>query len=119
MPLVLGQSQELVLGHSQKTLRLCWLMVPAVATVYQIVGGRNRTALRALVGTDYRRVLSSDRHSIDSHLTEGRHQWCWWHLYRDVQAMVDRNNAGSAIGKELLAMSGQMLGWWKRGGTGR
>jgi transposase len=28
--------------------------------------------------------------------------------------MVDRNNAGSAIGKELLAMSGQMLGWWKR-----
>jgi transposase len=28
--------------------------------------------------------------------------------------MVNRNNAGSAIGKELLAMSGQMLGWWKR-----
>jgi hypothetical protein len=28
--------------------------------------------------------------------------------------MVDRNDAGSAIGKELLAMSGQMLGWWKR-----
>jgi transposase len=28
--------------------------------------------------------------------------------------MVDRNNTGSAIGKELLAMSGQMLRWWKR-----
>jgi transposase len=28
--------------------------------------------------------------------------------------MVDRNNAGSAIGKELLALSGRMLGWWKR-----
>jgi transposase len=28
--------------------------------------------------------------------------------------MVDRDNAGSAIGEELLAMSGQMLGWWKR-----
>jgi transposase len=27
---------------------------------------------------------------------------------------VDRNNAGSAIGEELLALSGQMLGWWKR-----
>jgi transposase len=36
------------------------------------------------------------------------------HLRRDFQAMIDRNNAGSAIGKELLAMSGQMLGWWKR-----
>jgi transposase len=94
--------------------RWLWVMVTAVATVYQIVGGRNRAALRALVGTDYRRVLTSDRHSIYSHQAEDRHQWCWSHLRRDFQAMVDRNNGGSAIGKELLAMSGQMLGWWKR-----
>jgi transposase len=83
-------------------------------TVYQIASRRNRTALRALVGTDYRRVLTSDRHSIYSHLAENRHQWCWSHLRRVFQAMVDRNNARSAIGTELLAMSGQMLGWWKR-----
>jgi transposase len=94
--------------------RWLWVMVTAVATVYQIANGRNRAALRALVGTDYRRVLTSDRHSIYSHLAEERHQLCWSHLRRDFQAMVDRNSAGSAIGKELLAMSGQMLGWWKR-----
>jgi transposase len=94
--------------------RWLWVMVTAVATVYQIVSGRNRAALRVLVGTDYRRVLTSDRHSIYSHLTEERHQWCWSHLRRDFQAMVDRNNVGSAIGEELLTMSGQMLGWWKR-----
>jgi transposase len=41
---------------------------------------------------------------------EGRHEWCWSHLRRDFQAMVDRNNAGSAIGKELLTMSRHMLG---------
>jgi transposase len=94
--------------------RWLWVMVTAAATVYQIVSGRNRAALRALVGADYRRVLTSDRHSIYSHLAEERHQWCWSHLRRDFQAMVDRNNAGSSIGKELLAMTGQMLGWWKR-----
>ena len=94
--------------------RWLWVMVTAVATVYQIVSGRNRVALRGLVGTDYRRVLTSDRHSISSHLAEERHQGCWSHLRRDFQAMVDRNNAGSAMGKELLAMSAQMLGWWKR-----
>src|SRR6516165_1041626 len=94
--------------------RWLWVMVTAVATVYQIASGRNRAALRALVGTDYRRVLTSDRHSIYSHLAEGRHQWCWSHLRRDFQAMVDRDDAGSAIGRELLAMSGQMLGWWTR-----
>jgi transposase len=94
--------------------RWLWVMVTAVATVYQIVSGRNRAALQELVGTDYRRVLTSDRYSVYGHLTEDRHQWCWSHLRRDFQAMVDRNNAGSAIGKELLALSGQMLGWWKR-----
>jgi transposase len=94
--------------------RWLWVMVTAVATVYQISSGRNRAALRALVGTDYRRVLTSDRHSLYSHLSEERHQWCWSHLRRDFQAMVDRNNAGSAIGKELLAMSAEMLSWWKR-----
>jgi transposase len=94
--------------------RWLWVMVTAVATVYPIARGRNRAALRALVGTDYRRVLTSDRHSVYSHLAEERHQWCWSHRRRDFQAMVDRNNAGSAIGKELLALSGQRLGWWKR-----
>jgi transposase len=94
--------------------RWLWVMVTVVATVYQIVSGRNRDALRQLVGTDYRRVLTSDRHSLYRHLVEYRHQWCWSHLRRDFQAMVDRNNAGSGIGAELLALSGQMLGWWKR-----
>jgi transposase len=67
-----------------------WLrvMVTAVATVYQIASGRNRAALRALVGIDYRRVLTSDRHSVYSRLAEGRHQWCWSHLRRDFQAMA-------------------------------
>ncbi|HTU92548.1 MAG TPA: DUF6444 domain-containing protein [Gemmataceae bacterium] len=32
--------------------RWLWLMVTTVATVYQIVSGRNRAALRELVGTD-------------------------------------------------------------------
>jgi transposase len=94
--------------------RWLWVMVTAMATVYQIVHGRNRAALMGLIGTDYRRVLTSDRHRLYDHLAEERHQLCWAHLRRDFQAMVDRANAGRRIGEELLAMSGQMLGWWKR-----
>ena len=94
--------------------RWLWTIVTAVATLYQIVNGRNRVALLALVGADYRRVLTSDRHRLYDHLAEDRHQLCWAHLRRDFQAMIDRHNAGSAIGQELLAMSSQMLGWWKR-----
>jgi transposase len=93
-----------------------WLgvMVTAVATISQIVTGRNRDALRALLGEGYRRVLTSDRHKVYDHLAPDRHQLCWAHLRRDFQAMVDRHNAGSVIGRELLTLSGQMLGWWKR-----
>jgi transposase len=94
--------------------RWLWVMVTAVATVYQVVSGRNRDALRALVGADYRRVLTSDRHKAYDHLAQHRHQLCWAHLRRDFQAMIDRHNAGSTIGRELLALSGQMLAWWKR-----
>lgn len=94
--------------------RWLWVMVTTVATVYQIVTGRNRDALRSLLGMDYRRVLTSDRHRLYDHLAEERHQLCWSHLRRDFQAMIDRDDAGAVIGRELLALSGQMLGWWKR-----
>jgi transposase len=94
--------------------RWLWAMVTPVATVYQIVRGRNRDALRKLLGEGYRRVLTSDRHKVCDHLAVERHHLCWSHLRRDFQAMVDRHNAGTLIGQELLALSGQMLGWWKR-----
>jgi transposase len=67
--------------------RWLWVMVTAVATVYQVVSGRNRVALWGLVGTDYRRVLTSNRHSLYSHLAEERHQWCWSHTIR-TQSLI-------------------------------
>ncbi len=94
--------------------RWLWVMVTAVATVYQVVRGRSRRELDRLVGTDYRRVMTTDRYAVYDHLPPGRQQLCWAHLRRDFQAMVDRRNAGAAVGRELLALSGQMLGWWKR-----
>ena len=89
--------------------RWLWVMATTVATVYQIVSGRNRCELNKLIGPTYQRVLTSDRHSLYMHLPDWRHQLCWAHLRRDFQAMVDRNNAGLKIGAELLAMSDEML----------
>jgi transposase len=114
---LLAATQQLPANVDETSMgrgRWLWVMVTAVATVYQIARGRNRDALRKLLGAGYRRVLTSDRHKTYDHLAQDRHQLCWSHLRRDFQAMVDRHNAGSMIGRELLAMSGQMLGWWKR-----
>ena len=94
--------------------RWLWVMATTVATVYQIVSGRNRDELNKLIGPKYQRVLTSDRHSLYMHLPDWRHQLCWAHLRRDFQAMVDRNNGGMKIGMELLALSDEMFGWWHR-----
>jgi transposase len=103
-----------IVETSMGRCRWLWVMVTAVATVYQIASGRNHDALRALLGEGYRRMLTSDRHKAYDHLVQDRHQLCWAHLRRDFQAMLDRHNTGSVIGQELLTLSGQMLGWWKR-----
>jgi len=36
-------------------------------------------------------------------------QWCWSHLRRDFQAMIDRDNAGKVIGERLLEQSNRLF----------
>jgi transposase len=95
--------------------RWLWVMVTAVATVYQIASGRNRAALRALVGTDYRRVLTIDRHSISSHRAEGQHQWCWSQLKWDFHALADSNDrVVKRLGHDLLRPTRGLFHQWSR-----
>ena len=60
-------------------------MVTAVGTVFQIASGRTRGDLTRLVGTEYSRILTSDRH-----------------------------NQGSATGRELLKLSDELFLLWRR-----
>jgi len=94
--------------------RWLWVLVTAVATVYRIVSGRTRAAFTDLVGPDYGRVATSDRHALYMHLPDDRHQLCWSHLRRDFQAMIDRQNAGSDTGRDLLGLSDELFRLWKR-----
>ena len=94
--------------------RWLWVMVTAVATVFRIAGGRTKGAFLDLVGAAYRRVVTSDRLASYDHLPDWRHQVCWSHLRRDFQAMIDRKNAGSAVGEALLALSDELFALWRR-----
>jgi transposase len=93
--------------------RWLWVLVTAVATVFRI-GGRARAAFTDLVGPDYRRVLTSERYAAYDHLPDWQHQLCWAHLRRDLQAMIDRKGAGSAVGAELLTLSDELFRLWRR-----
>jgi transposase len=65
-----------------------------------------------MLGSAYRRVVTSDRWK--SYNGFPRRQFCWSHLRRDFQAMIDRQNSGTAVGKKLLGLSDRMFAWWHR-----
>ena len=86
-----------------------WVMVTAVGTAYQIVSGPNREELLRLIGDKYVRILTSDRDKLYSRVPAGKHQYFWAHSRRDFHAMIDRNNDGSGIGRELLKLSDELF----------
>lgn len=94
----------------------CWLWAAATATVAAFVIHPRRSAagLTALLGESLRGIIGSDRWSVYQRVDVDRWQICWAHLKRDFQAMVDRNNAGSAIGTELLGLTEALFTWWGR-----
>src|SRR5262249_62053579 len=47
-----------------------------------------------------------------------RRQFCWAHLDRDFQAMVDRGGESAEVGRRLLAHSERLFDWWHRGRDG-
>jgi transposase len=93
--------------------RWLWAAVTRVASVLVVGCSRGRKALSELVGGDAG-VLTTDRYPVYDHLTGRGRQVCWAHLRRDFQAMIDRSDAGSAIGEELLACADRLLLNWKR-----
>jgi transposase len=94
----------------------CWLWAAATATVaaFVIHARRSAAGLTALLGEVIEGVVGSDRWSAYHKVAAGRWQICWAHLKRDFQAMVDRDNAGSAIGVELLLLMDVLFAWWHR-----
>jgi transposase len=89
-----------------------WVVVTPLVTVFHIAATRCGKVAEALLGSAHRRVITSDRWNAYNGFR--RRQYCWSHLRRDFQAMIDRQNSGAAIGKALIDLSGKMFAWWHR-----
>ena len=74
---------------------------------------RNAEAARALLG-DWFGVLVTDRHGAYHGWPNCRRQFCWAHLKRDIQAIVEREGESGRIGKEMLDEVERMFTWWHR-----
>jgi transposase len=90
-----------------------WVAVTRLVTAFTIRLSRGRAVLADLIGGPPG-VLTTDRFPAYDHLSPGARQVCWAHLRRDFQAMIDRRNAGTAVGEDLLTYADIALGHWKR-----
>jgi transposase len=87
-----------------------WGAVTPLASVFRIARGRTAQVAKEILGEHYARVASCDR--LKSYWWIKRLQWCWAHLRRDFQAMIDRGQAGQAIGESLLEQSNTVFHLW-------
>ena len=87
-----------------------WAAVTPVATLFRIATGRTAEVAQKVLGKHYAGVATCDR--LKSYWWIKRLQWCWAHLRRDFQAMIDRGKPGKAIGESLLGQSNTLFRLW-------
>jgi transposase len=91
-----------------------WTVVTQAVTVFTIALSRAGSVAQGLVDPSAGQVITTDRYKGYLWLPLRQRQICWAHLNRDFQAMVDRTNAGSPIGEELLCCAEELFTWWYR-----
>src|SRR3954463_10970347 len=89
-----------------------WTAVTRLVTVFTIAPSRGADVARDMLGTDAEKVVMSDR--LTSYSWIKRRQFCWAHLNRDFQAMVDRGGESAEVGRLLLGHSERLFDWWHR-----
>jgi transposase len=88
-----------------------WTFVARMFTVFTVRATREATALTALLGEAFRGVVNCDRAKMYWHL--GCLQWCWAHLKRDFQAMIDSGTVpGKWLGTRLRRATCELFEHW-------
>jgi transposase len=94
-----------------------WAVVTPLAALFRIARGRTAEVAQRLLGQQYAGVATCDR--LKSYWWIKRLQWCWAHLRRDFQAMMDRGQPGQVIGQGLLEQSNRLFDLWHQFGAGQ
>jgi transposase len=90
-----------------------WTFVARTFTVFALRGSRAATAISDLLGETFAGVMSCDRAKM--YWQCGRLQWCWAHLKRDFQALVDHpDKQVQRLGRDLLRPTRELFGQWAR-----
>ena len=88
-----------------------WTVVAPKFTVFAMRRTREATVLDELLTDQFAGVVTCDRAKMYWRL--GRLQWCWAHLIRDFQALIDRGNAQTKrLGYDLRRAAKTLFRHW-------
>jgi transposase len=90
-----------------------WAAVAAHSAVFAIFSSRKATALPKLLGNVFSGVINCDRAKM--YWRAKRLQWCWAHLKRDFQALIDHHDSQvQRLGHDLMRQVRLMFDtWWR------
>ena len=88
-----------------------WTFVARLFTVFAVRATREATALGVFLTEKFHGIVTCDRAKM--YWQVGRLQWCWAHLRRDFQAMIDTGNPRSKwLGERLRAAACELFEHW-------
>lgn len=90
-----------------------WTCVAAKFTVFALRTTRAATVLEELLTERFEGAVMCDRAKM--YWQHGRLQWCWAHLKRDFQALVDHpDHQVKRLGRDLMPLTRELFRLWAR-----
>lgn len=90
-----------------------WTFVARRFTVFRVRDSREATALVDALGSSFGGVVNCDRAKMYWWLP--KLQWCWAHLKRDFQALIDTDDhQAKRLGYELIRETRELFRLWAR-----
>lgn len=100
-----------------------WTFVACSFTVFGIRLSRSAAILRELLTSEFQGIIGCDRakmywslgHDPPPDPLRHRLQWCWAHLKRDFQALIDSpDNQAKRLGRDLMRPTKELFEVWAR-----
>jgi transposase len=90
-----------------------WTFVATTFTFFACRTSRAADVLKELLGSAFSGVIHCDRARM--YWSFGRLQWCWAHLKRDFQALIDGPcPTGKRLGHDLMRPTKELFALWKK-----
>jgi transposase len=90
-----------------------WTFVASTYTVFALRTTRAATILQELLTDTFDGVVNCDRAKM--YWNVGRPQWCWAHLKRDFQALIDHpDHQVKRLGRDLMRPTKGLFRHWSR-----